>query len=592
MGLSTATGGAATGGAATDLMVGAVQRMLPGLRDDGELVDPIFGEPTQYGTAYFGYVNAALAVLGRGGPGEHAGAARRCLAATLRHLLDPSARPAAAGFSFDVGSAGYANHRDFMWPAVMRTLRLLQRAGEDVSALSEQVRAVAAPEVFARMPPHNWASVWMVGEQARMAAGMSPHASEAMDAWVGAFFSASADEPEPRADVTAGFYREPGLPNSYDLFTRLHLFDLLEEGYTGPHRDMLERLVRTGLRRSLGVQLSSGSLASAHRSTGQLWTLTAQVCFFHRAARRLAGEDGALAARAEQAAARAFAAIEAAVRPDGGLSPVENALPAGYRVGYESYTADAHYVSLALGFLSTAVLEGFSPAPVLPGAQVAGAFVEPAPLHRALVHADGWSLHVDLAPQPGYDAFGVADLTLGPGRRLAFGAQVHHGRAGTLRGYGLWGGAPLTLGLGLWDADGALTPLSGLSPEGGVRLGCSGRQLEAQAELGARRYPYHMRAELAGDRARFDEGAGDGRYSLLVPYLRDRGDGTSTELSWDGGALELRHGRERVAVVCSRPVERFVHLPYGFESRHGLVGLARLDLAGRGEVGYEVRRAA
>jgi hypothetical protein len=33
-----------------------------------------------------------------------------------------------------------------------------------------------------------------------------------------------------------------------------------------------------------------------------------------------------------------------------------------------------------------------------------------------------------------------------------------------------------------------------------------------------------------------------------------------------------------------------IHLPFGYESRHGLVGLIRLDLEGSGAVAYDVVR--
>jgi hypothetical protein len=45
-----------------------------------------------------------------------------------------------------------------------------------------------------------------------------------------------------------------------------------------------------------------------------------------------------------------------------------------------------------------------------------------------------------------------------------------------------------------------------------------------------------------------------------------------------------------VEVVTERPVARVVHVPHGYESRHGLVGVVRLDLAGSGPVVYRLCR--
>ena len=77
------------------------------------------------------------------------------------------------------------------------------------------------------------------------------------------------------------------------------------EGYDGRRREDLEILMRTGLLRSLGVQLSDGSLASA-RSTGQTWTLGAQCAYFTHASNYFRGREPELARRAEEAAYRAL----------------------------------------------------------------------------------------------------------------------------------------------------------------------------------------------------------------------------------------------------------------------------------------------
>ena len=77
---------------------------------------------------------------------------------------------------------------------------------------------------------------------------------------------------------------------------------MLMEGYDGRRREDLERLMRMGLRRSLGVQLSDGSLASAHRSTGQTWTLGAECAFFTHASNYFREHDPELVGRAEEAA--------------------------------------------------------------------------------------------------------------------------------------------------------------------------------------------------------------------------------------------------------------------------------------------------
>jgi len=550
------------------------------LQPSGELYDPVFGEPTQYGTAYFAYVNAAMGRL-CGGPAaaRYFERAERGLGATLRHLLDPCDAPATSSYLGPLAGPQARAHRDFMWLPALRCLQLLRAAGRPgAGALAERVRKVAVPEVFAARPPHNWAAVWLLGEWLRAREGLSPYPPTAADGWLAPFFEGA----DARVDLGRGCYYEPGFPNSYDLFTRYHMLELLAEGYDGRYREHLQRLLDTGLRRSLSVQLSNGSLASAHRSTGQLWTLTAQCAYFHRAAQLCTDERLALAA--QEAAMRSLAAATACQRPRGeGLSPVENVLPANFRVGYEPYTADAHYVSLALSFLAAAVLAGFSRscAPSALGAEQSS-LVEAEPLWRSLLHGHGWSLHVNLAPQAGYDAFGIADVSLGLGRWWRFGGQVRH----------VASGSALTLGLAVHDAVSGLRPVAGARriKARSARYDPATRWLEASAQADG--LPYRLRALIDGETLRLVESVGDRPCSLVVPYVRDRGDGISPVVGPAPSGVRLSVPGEQVELVTDRHVERAVHLPHGYESRHGLVGVVRLDLAGAGPVSYQLHRRA
>ncbi len=565
------------------LLENGVRGLRDGLHETGELYDVVFQEPTQYGTAYFAYANAVLARLVSGEERRaYLDVAERGVAATVRHLLDlHDERPPVTRYYPAVGSPSVANLRDFMWPPVLRTLRLLKEIGETaeagLSTLAEQVASIPVPETFNKRGPVNWASVWMLGEWMRVRAGLSPHTQESFDAWLVPFFEGSLD-------VGRGVYFEPGLPNSYDLFTRVHLLDLLVEGYRGAFFEDLDRLVESGLRRSLALQLSSGSLASAHRSTGHLWVLGAQCAYFFNAARYLRERAPELATAAERAAVRSFDAARGLFRANGELSPVENVFPADHRIGYEVYTADSHYVSLPLGFFATAVLDGFTgDGPVEIDVEPV-ALVDPAPINRALLHADRWSLHLNFDPQPGYmapepryDALGIADLTLGPGRRLRFGGQVRHVGTAT----------PLTVGLGIWQPDGSLVPLSTMRPSTGPIVRTFGRTMEGKVRVVE--LIYRITAEILKDELRVIEDVGEYPVSLLVPYLRDYGTGTTT-VALDRTGLVLQKAGETVEVRPEGAVRRVVHLPHGYESRHGLVGLVRFDLDATGPVAYRVRR--
>ncbi|GAB3003131.1 hypothetical protein LWP59_13040 [Amycolatopsis acidiphila] len=596
---------------ALELIRQAAAALAPHLQESGELNDPVFGEPAQYGTAYYAYVNAVLASTATGDERRRLmDAAARGVHATLRHMLDPDdATPPAADFTHAVGSPGFRNLRDFMWPPVMRTLRLLRRLGDtDLEPMIDKIRRVEVPDAFSERPPVNWAAVWILGEWQRIQEGLSPYDRDDVDKWLEPFFSDDPDvdhgfyrelrqatqveiDWKNAIDLEKGFYREPGVPNSYDLWCRVHLLELLAEGYDGVYREPLEQLLVSGVRRSLGVQLSSGSLASAYRSTAHLWNLTGQCWYFHQAARLLRDSHPELASAADAAALRSFAAAKACQRPTGDLSPVENALPANWRVGHEVYTMDAHYVSLPLGYLATAVLDGFTGEGSAPEVGSPWTHVELEPVNRSLIHGSGWSVHVNLAPFKGYDSFGIADITLGLNRRLRFGGQTHYGRPDAEPdAHRLSNQLPFTLGIGVRRDDRSIHPLSAMTPTGNRHASGSGARLTAGAEVNG--LSYEIEVEIDGSTVRIVEGVGDLACSLFVPYLKDRGDGQVTSVSTADNRVRLTSGTEVVEIVAERPTERVVHLAHGYESRHGLVGMVRLDLSGRGPVRYEIRRVS
>lgn len=577
----------------TDFLARAIDGFAPYLQASGDLHDPTFDETTQYGTAYYLYGNAVLATLGPPERRElHLDRATRGLDATLTHTADPSLPPAGSGFDPATGSVSRGNHRDFTWPPALKAFRLLRAAGSPrTDEFAERIATVDIERSFSQRPPSNWASVWLSGEWIRVREGLSPTDRKQIDDWIGAFFA-------DHIMIEQGFYKEPGLPNSYDLFTRLHLAELLVEGYDGLWREPLERLLETGLRRSLAVQLSDGSLASAHRSTGQTWTLGAQIALFTHTANLLT--DSTAAARARDAANRAYASMIRWQRTGDVFSPVENVLPPNYRVGYEGYTSDGHYSSLALGFLATAVHAGFTgPSEAVTAERPASIHCEHEPTFRALAHRDRFSVHVDADPAPAYDGFGITDVTFGPGRLLQFCSSVRHVRSGAF----------FNLGLAHRDGPGrrplaviATEPLTLSEPIDGA--GTAGLRLRARAQAlptesrSERKDPppltpaYALDVDIEPDRIRFHEstpGLADHK-SLLIPYLRDPGAGATTTVAITGREITLTLGTEAIAVTVDADVEHVIHLPHGYENRRGLCGLIRVDLRAPADgISYDVR---
>ena len=328
------------------------------LREDGELLDPLVGAPTQYGTPYHAWGNAVLAAyadsdrradrLDAAPAGDWAlrwptSPTRRCRRPG-RASTGRSARPAPTA-----ATATSFGHRS------LKTHLLLRDLGADparLDALWEQIRGVDVYESFYRRPPSNWAMVWCSGEWIRIREGASTNTVDDFDGWLDTFF-------DEGFVFDLGLYVERGIPNAYDLFTRVHLADLLVSGYDGRNAERITRFLTHGLTRSLQMQLSDGSVASGYRSTGQTWTLGAQIAFFEHC-RTLGLGSEADRADARLASERTLTNLAQWQRPGGEYSPVQNLHPEWRRIGYETYTADGHYASLALAFLGTAVHAGFT----------------------------------------------------------------------------------------------------------------------------------------------------------------------------------------------------------------------------------------
>ena len=359
---------------------------------------------------------------------------------------------------------------------------------------------------------------------------------------------------------------------------------MLAEGYDGRWREELERLMETGLRRSLHVQLSDGSLASAHRSTGQTWTLGAQCAYFTFAENYF--RDPELAGEARAAARRALSSFRRWQRPDGPYSPVENRLPPGYRVGYETYTADGHYANLAAAFLAVAVLNGLE-APGAVAVRPPSVRIEHDPTYRAVLHNGPYSLHFNACPAPAYDGFGITDLTFGPDRILHFVSSARHQQSGKFFNLGMASRAQPGLSELKVAAQGDFVLI------GKMERGEEPAGLKLEARDRGNPYRYRFEARMDEDGISIEEatpGARDYK-TLLIPYPRDPGTGAITEARVEAGRARLIHGDEEVEVSFDAPVERVVHLSHGFENRRGLCGLLRIDFRQPDEnLSYRVRK--
>jgi len=549
--------------------------------EDGEIHDPVLGVPFQYGTPYHAVCNAVLALKGDEDEREmRLRRARKGFEASLRHVVNTEEPPPLTSVSRDTGCSGRVNHRDFFWAPVLKRYLILRDLGEDMSSFEEDIRSVEVEKSFRSSPPSNWATVWLTGEWLRMREGLSPNDIEQFDAWLQVFF-------DGHIDLDKGFYHEPGHPNSYDLFTRFHLADILREGYDGRLKAEMERLLKTGLERSLAVQLSDGSVASAHRSSGLTWTAGVECAFFTHAARFFQSRDADKSAAAREAARRALSSLARWQREGGYYSPAEHCLPPGYRVGFERYSTEANHGTLPMAALAVAIMNGFDDEPLPSGSDRAPLVrIEHDPTYRAIAHRGPYSVHFNALPSPQYDGFGIVDLTFGPNRFLHFMSSVTS----------LTGGGFINLGLAYKEhqVEGELTLVARKNYtllDGFKRLyepGCVGFSLEGRCKGEA--HTYAASVSIDRDGVQIEE-ATPGLVNfktLLLPYLRDPGTGTTTEVSV-GETIRLIHGSEEIEIAPEQSVYRVIHLPYGYENRRGLCGLLRIDFEeAREGISYQV----
>lgn len=566
---------------AIDVLARGVDSLASLRRSDGELIDPLVGEPTQYGTGYHAWASAVLAVHGPAQTREsNLHAATNALRASLRHLLDLDGAANWSGVDVATGSASArVPHRDFFWPPILKTFRLL--ASHELGTPGERdeframVEAVRVPEAFTSRPPSNWSAVWLLGEWLRIVEGLSPYSVGDVDGWLDTFARDSFDQ-------QLGLYREGGLPNAYDLFTRVHLTELLAAGYDGAMRGPLLSFLTTGLRRSLALQLSDGSLASGHRSASQTWNLGAELVLFTLADRLGIGTSATV-----RAAHRALRAMARWQRPDGPYSPVLNLHPPQRRVGYEGYGADAHYSSLALGFLATAVYAGVPSAPSEPDDDRSRGTVrvEHEPTYRAVAHRGRISVGVQAAADGRYDGTGLADITFGPDARLNLVSSARHLSSGPWfnPGSAVKDGPHRTL----------TVPLSAIThrPDkdtpsvlAGTGTGIVTSSILAHDDESS---PVHgwrstLTVVLTDDGIDVTESLDHEHHAaFFLPYPVDIGDGSLTRLSPTATGAMLVNGGETLELDIDAPIEDWLELSADYRNRRAICGLLRIDLSGR-----------
>ena len=346
------------------------------------------------------------------------------------------------------------------------------------------------------------------------------------------------------------------------------------------------------------MQLSDGSVASGYRSTGQTWTLGAQIAFFEHC-RTLGLGSEADRADARSASERTLTNLAQWQRPGGEFSPVQNLHPEWRRVGYETYTADGHYASLALGFLATAVHAGFTSTTTTPDEldhRPGRVRVEHEPTFRAAAHCGRVSVAVQAQADHVYDGNGLVDVTFGAARWLQIASSARH----------LGGGPWFNPGLGVRSEPGRTTTavISGLpqrpvdaglraapGDQGGIDLETVLEPEDAEHPLAGWSYRLGVRVVDGPEGTGIDVSEGTPGHPhhpvLFLPYPVDLGAGVRTRVTWTdtGARLELEHTgqTEELELIIDTEIIGRLDLDRDYTNRRGECGLLRFDLAGPAE---------
>jgi hypothetical protein len=357
--------------------------------NDGRILDPFLLREIQYSTPCYAWAATALVISGQ----------QTNLLESAALALDSSLQQLAEGKANE-------NHGDFFtFPSMLAYEHLRERVTPERRRHWEDLLRRIKPEVAYQdvlgtnhTTLNNWNIVAISGEFLRHQAGFTDlNFIEA---------SLTAQLPHFTAD---GLYRDPNVPMAYDHFPRHFLAVMLQRGYAGKHREVLEQLLERAAWTSLLIQSPCGELPTGGRSAQHQWNEAMQCVTYEIWAARKQHAGDPLAARAFKRAARlALQSVQRWVRPSGELWIVKNHFDPAVRHGFQTYSAHSQYNLLAASMLATAwlsaddaIVEGPCPA------DVGGFAVHLPEFHKIIANAGGLYVELDTKADPEYNSTGL-----------------------------------------------------------------------------------------------------------------------------------------------------------------------------------------
>jgi len=413
---------------------------------DGRIVDPFVHREVQYSTPCYSWAATVLVVSGqRSDLLESAAAALEC---ALRQLAEANPADRHGDFFTFPAMLAYEHLRELVPSERRKRWEQLLSAIDPYKAYRDVLRD-------SKGSVHNWNVVAIAGEFLRHQAGFTDLS----------FVERHLEAQLPNF-TAEGLYRDPNVPMAYDHFPRHFLAAMVERGYDGKHREILNELLERAAWTSLLIQSPCGELPTGGRSAQHQWNEAMQCVTYEIWARRKRREGNEPAARAfRRAAFLALQSIKRWIRPSGELWIVKNRFDPALRHGFEGYSFHSQYNLLAASMLATAWLfaDETIPAGVCP-AEISGFVVHLPDFHKVIANAGGLYVEIDTAADPNYNSTGLL-------RVHKFGVEP---LVGPTDGAAIKD-EPLAVGIA-WREDDRWQPLAGLGQKQVVRASVTVRE--------------------------------------------------------------------------------------------------------------------
>ncbi len=380
-----------------DLAEPIVRTAIDWQDDEGFIIDPSIDEESVTCTARF--VGALAVLIGAGRCTEHVEACARAMDTATEQIAIPYGKP------------GHARAADFNTRDLMLAVRFVSpHVNADRAAEWRRRLAAVHPDDLydcgANTPPnvtHNWVVYAVVGEYLKTADGIADTSQ-----WT----ERMIDQQLPLFTAD-GWYKDPNCPITYDLTVRQGFSWMLDNGYEGPNRDIIDEILRRGALTTLLTASPTGEAAFGGRSNQYHFMEAMTACFCESEAKRCARRgDKALAGAFKRQAHLSGQAVRPWIIETDPWRHIKNRFPATSLHGCDPYGHLSVYGLLAANLFGVAYLMADDSIPEGPAFCEVGsrAVMVDREFHKVYATCRGTHLEIDTRADHHYEATGLGRL--------------------------------------------------------------------------------------------------------------------------------------------------------------------------------------